>query len=103
MHEFRTDRKLLAGFDKAAPHLLAVRGPQQETLDVSAGGPLRVEPRREHGRVVAQQDVAGAEELRQVRRSSGGQSGARPDRLPAGATHRDAPRAFCAMRCGGSA
>jgi len=67
MHERGADGQLFPGLDEATPDVRLIGGSKQKALDLSAGWALRVQARRQHGGVVAKQDVARTEKPRQVR------------------------------------
>ena len=58
--------KLPARTEQAPPLVGGARRAQQEALDLSARRPLREQTRRQHGGVVAEKHVAGAQETGQV-------------------------------------
>ena len=59
-----SDGELFPWFDQTAPGLISAFGMKQKTLDLAAGGALRVEAGGQDGRVVANQRIARSQELR---------------------------------------
>ena len=86
--------KLPARTEQAPPLVDGARRAQQEALDLSARRPLRKQARRQHRGVVAEEDVAGAEEIGQVGENMMRHRAGARGRRRAGATGRGARRGF---------
>jgi hypothetical protein len=75
-----TERQLFSGPDQTFPDIGTASwfGLEQEAFDGASGGPVGEEPGGQHAGVVANQCIAGAQELRQIRKNMVRQRVARP-------------------------